>query len=97
MSLDPARRAWSLLGHTPAPRRSDRDDLPVAWSTRELAELAGTTVKSVRYYHQLRLLDEPARLTNGYKQYEVRHLVRLLHQNLTVCVSISRAWPYYMT
>lgn len=50
----------------------------MAWRTRELAELAGTTVKSVRYYHQLGLLDEPARLTNGYKQYEVRHLVRLL-------------------
>jgi DNA-binding transcriptional MerR regulator len=50
----------------------------VAWSTRELAELAGTTVKSVRYYHQLGLLHEPERLTNGYKQYEVRHLMRLL-------------------
>jgi DNA-binding transcriptional MerR regulator len=50
----------------------------VAWSTRELAEMAGTTVKSVRYYHQLGLLDEPERLSNGYKQYEVRHLVRLL-------------------
>jgi DNA-binding transcriptional MerR regulator len=50
----------------------------VAWSTRELADLAGTTVKSVRYYHQLGLLDEPERLSNGYKQYEVRHLVRLL-------------------
>lgn len=50
----------------------------MAWSTRELAELAGTTVKSVRYYHQLGLLDEPERLSNGYKQYEVRHLVRLL-------------------
>lgn len=49
----------------------------MAWSTRELAELAGTTVKSVRYYRQLELLDEPERLTNGYKQYEVRHLVRL--------------------
>jgi len=50
----------------------------VAWSTRELAELAGTTVKSVRYYHQLGLVDEPERLGNGNKQYEVRHLVRLL-------------------
>jgi len=50
----------------------------VAWSTRELAELAGTSVKTVPYYHQLGLLDEPERLTNGYKQYEVRHLVRLL-------------------
>jgi DNA-binding transcriptional MerR regulator len=50
----------------------------VAWSTRELAELAGTSVKTARYYHQLGLLDEPERLTNGYKQYEVRHLVPLL-------------------
>ncbi|NQW85677.1 MULTISPECIES: MerR family transcriptional regulator [unclassified Frigoribacterium] len=47
----------------------------MAFSTRELA---GTTVKSVRYYHQLGFLAEPGRLTNGYKQYEVRHLVRLL-------------------
>ncbi|GAA0962154.1 helix-turn-helix domain-containing protein [Frigoribacterium faeni] len=50
----------------------------MAWSTRELAGLAGTTVKAVRYYHQLGLLDEPERLSNNYKQYEVRHLVRLL-------------------
>jgi len=50
----------------------------VAWSTRELAELAGTTVKSVRYYRQLGLLEEPERLGDGYKQYELRHLVRLL-------------------
>ena len=50
----------------------------MAWSTRQLAEMAGTTVKSVRYYHQLGLLEEPGRLSNGYKQYEVRHLVRLL-------------------
>ena len=37
----------------------------MAWSTRQLAEMAGTTVKSVRYYHQLGLLDEPERLGNG--------------------------------
>jgi DNA-binding transcriptional MerR regulator len=50
----------------------------MAWSTRELAELAGTTVKAVRHYHKLALLDEPERKENGYKQYEVTHLVRLL-------------------
>ncbi|MFD6443958.1 MerR family transcriptional regulator [Promicromonospora sp. NPDC060204] len=50
----------------------------MAWSTRELAELAGTTVKSVRFYHERGLLEEPDRLPNGYKQYEVRHLVSLL-------------------
>lgn len=48
------------------------------WSTRELAELAGTTVKAVRHYHAVGLLDEPARKSNGYKQYGVAHLVRLL-------------------
>lgn len=50
----------------------------MAWSTRELAELAGTTVNTIRHYHRLGLLDEPEREHNGYKQYGVPHLVRLL-------------------
>ncbi|MCR2825767.1 MerR family transcriptional regulator [Microbacterium sp. zg.Y909] len=50
----------------------------MAWSTRELADLAGTTVNTIRHYHRLGLLDEPDRRYNGYKQYGVRHLVRLL-------------------
>lgn len=50
----------------------------MAWSTRQLADLAGTTVKTVRHYHDLKLLDEPERATNGYKQYGITHLVRLL-------------------
>lgn len=50
----------------------------MAWSTRELAELAGTTVNTVRHYHRLGLLEEPERRHNGYKQYEVPDLVRLL-------------------
>ena len=50
----------------------------MAWSTRELAELANTTVNTIRHYHREGLLEEPERRYNGYKQYEVRHLVRLL-------------------
>lgn len=50
----------------------------MAWSTRELADLAGTTVNTIRHYHRLGLLDEPERRYNGYKQYGIRHLVRLL-------------------
>lgn len=50
----------------------------VAWSTRELADLAGTTLNTVRHYHSLGLLDTPERNRNGYKQYQVTHLVRLL-------------------
>lgn len=50
----------------------------MAWSTRELAELAGTTVRAVRHYHEVGLLPEPQRCANGYKQYGVTHLVRTL-------------------
>ncbi|MFE5507969.1 MerR family transcriptional regulator [Amycolatopsis japonica] len=50
----------------------------MAWSTRELADLAGTTLKTVRYYHRIGLLDEPERGANGYKRYRVTHLIRLL-------------------
>lgn len=50
----------------------------MTWSTRELSDLAGTTVNTVRHYHALGLLGEPPRSSNGYKQYGVRHLVRLL-------------------
>lgn len=50
----------------------------MAWSTRELAERAGTTVNTIRHYHRIGLLDEPEREYNGYKQYEVHHLVSLL-------------------
>lgn len=50
----------------------------MAWSTREVAELAGTTVNTVRHYHRSGLLDEPDRMSNGYKQYGARHLVRIL-------------------
>lgn len=51
----------------------------MAWSTREIAELAGTSLRAVRHYHEVGLLAEPERRANGYKQYGVAHLVRLLH------------------
>ncbi|WP_127506394.1 MerR family transcriptional regulator [Actinoplanes solisilvae] len=49
----------------------------MAWSTRELAELAGTTVNAIRHYHRIGLLDEPTRRYNGYKQYGVSDLMLL--------------------
>lgn len=44
----------------------------------ELAELAGVTVRTIRYYHQAGVLAEPPRRTNGYRVYTVDHLVALL-------------------
>jgi DNA-binding transcriptional MerR regulator len=50
----------------------------MTWSTREIADLAGTSLRSVRHYHDVGLLPEPERRPNGYKQYGVTHLIRLL-------------------
>ncbi|BCB75208.1 MerR family transcriptional regulator [Phytohabitans flavus] len=61
----------------------------VAWSTREVAELAGTTVNTIRHYHRLGLLEEPERRSNGYKQYGVRHLVYLLRIRRLVELGVS--------
>jgi DNA-binding transcriptional MerR regulator len=63
----------------------------VAWSTRQVAELAGTTVKAVRHYHKLGLLEEPERGSNGYKRYGVDHLVRLLRIRRLTDLGVSLA------
>lgn len=63
----------------------------MAWSTRELVELAGTTLKTVRHYHSVGLLPEPERRMNGYKQYGAAHLVRLLRIRRLVDLGIPLA------
>ncbi len=44
----------------------------------DLAQAAGTTPRTVRHYHRLGLLDEPRRLANGYREYDMADLVRLM-------------------
>lgn len=44
----------------------------------ELAELAGVTTRTVRHYHRIGLLPEPARSSNGYRTYDLRDAVRLV-------------------
>ncbi|MDT8912328.1 MerR family transcriptional regulator [Amycolatopsis sp. PS_44_ISF1] len=63
----------------------------MVWSTRQLAELAGTTVKTVRHYHRMGLLDLPDRTANGYKQYRMTHLVRLLRIKRLTDLGLSLA------
>ncbi|PRY38885.1 MerR family transcriptional regulator [Umezawaea tangerina] len=48
------------------------------WSTRELADLARTSLRTVRHYQELGLLCAPPRDAKGYKQYGTEHLVQLL-------------------
>lgn len=44
----------------------------------EIAEIAGVTVRTLRHYHQIGILPEPPRLSNGYREYTADHLVILL-------------------
>jgi DNA-binding transcriptional MerR regulator len=43
----------------------------------ELAALVGVSTRTVRHYHHLNLLPEPARLANGYRRYRLRDAVAL--------------------
>ncbi|MFE9455592.1 MerR family transcriptional regulator [Streptomyces californicus] len=43
----------------------------------EIAALVGVTSRTVRHYHHIGLLPEPARRTNGYRAYTVRDAVLL--------------------
>ncbi|GAB2633661.1 MerR family transcriptional regulator [Prescottella soli] len=44
----------------------------------DIAQAAGTTPRTIRHYHRLGLLDEPRRLANGYREYGMADLVRLM-------------------
>lgn len=55
--------------------------VPGRLSVKEVAELAGVTPRTVRYYHSIGLLAEPARDSSGYRRYggkEVVELVRIV-------------------
>ncbi|MDI9918635.1 MerR family transcriptional regulator [Rhodococcus sp. IEGM 1379] len=44
----------------------------------QLAAAADTTPRTVRHYHRLGLLDEPHRRSNGYREYTMSDVVRLM-------------------
>lgn len=43
----------------------------------EVARLVGVSTKTIRYYHEIDLLDEPERTESGYRLYNAQHLLRL--------------------
>ena len=55
----------------------------------ELARLAGTTVRTLRHYHQIGLLDEPHRSAGGYRDYGLEHLVRVLGVRRLAALGLS--------
>lgn len=47
-------------------------------NSSELSSLAGVTIRTLRHYHQVGILDEPPRTANRYRQYGVHDLIRVL-------------------
>ncbi|GGM08525.1 MULTISPECIES: MerR family transcriptional regulator [Micromonospora] len=54
----------------------------------ELARLAGVTVRALRHYHQVGVLAEPERGSNGYRSYDVHDLIRVVRIKRLASVGI---------
>lgn len=61
------------------------------WSTRQLADLTGTTLRTIRHWHSVGLMPEPERASNGYKQYTATHLVLALRIKRLTTLGFSLA------
>ena len=57
--------------------------------SRELAELAGVSVRTLRHYHQIGILPEPDRGTNGYRRYALSHAALLLRIRRLAAIGVS--------
>ncbi|WP_143338009.1 MerR family transcriptional regulator [Demequina sp. NBRC 110054] len=44
----------------------------------EAARLAGVTPRTLRHYHQLGVVEEPPRSANGYREYSIEHVARVI-------------------
>ncbi|WP_107677888.1 MerR family transcriptional regulator [Agrobacterium sp. LAD9] len=57
--------------------------------SKEIAGLAGVSIRTLRHYHQIGLLPEPPRTNNGYRIYGLPHLIRLLRIVRLTALGIS--------
>lgn len=57
--------------------------------SKELADFAGVTVRTLRHYHTLGLLPEPPRGSNGYREYRMADAARVLRIKHMASVGFS--------
>lgn len=57
----------------------------------QAAAFAGVTVKTVRHYHRLGLVDEPARDASGYRRYSSTDLLRLVQVRTLAAAGVPLA------
>ncbi|MDO5068126.1 MAG: MerR family DNA-binding transcriptional regulator [Propionibacteriaceae bacterium] len=60
----------------------------ITWSTQEISELVGITVRTLRYYHQIGLLPDPQRTSRGLL-YDETHLLTLLRIKRFAMMSLT--------
>lgn len=57
----------------------------------EIANIAGVSTRTLRHYHALGLLAEPPRKENGYREYSVFDLARVLQIKRLAALGFSLA------
>lgn len=57
--------------------------------SKEAARLAGVTVRTLRHYHQMGILPEPPRRENGYREYGVVDVARVLRIKRLASLGLS--------
>lgn len=73
-----AAAARPRVDRNPADRRTTHRAEMNTMRSKELAELAGVSVRTLRHYHQIGILPEPDRGPNGYRHYALSHAALLL-------------------
>ena len=58
--------------------------------SKEMAKLAGVSVRTLRHYHSLGLMPEPERSANGYRDYSPADLARLLRIKRLASLGLDR-------
>ena len=57
--------------------------------SKEVADLAGVTVRTLRHYHHMGLLPEPPRAANGYRVYGATDVARVLRIKRLASLGVS--------
>jgi DNA-binding transcriptional MerR regulator len=59
------------------------------FTSKQMADLVGVTVRTLRHYHQIGLLPEPARTAGGYRVYTPEHVLRLIRIKRLTSLGLS--------
>ncbi|GII63392.1 hypothetical protein Skr01_34770 [Sphaerisporangium krabiense] len=86
-----AREISTVWAASPGPFSGQAVHMSNGITISQAAAFAGVTVKTVRHYHKLGLVAEPARDTSGYRRYGSADLLRLVQVRTLAGASVPLA------